>query len=84
MESRMPSTRPRSRSRPSCHRRGDAATVQSYLRAGRINELHVAIPPILLGGGSASSTNSATPGRHYRRTQLVSTRIVTHVVLSRT
>jgi len=30
---------------------GGAATVQQYLRAGLVDELHVAIVPILLGGG---------------------------------
>jgi dihydrofolate reductase len=31
---------------------GGAATIQQYLRAGLVNELHVAIAPILLGGGA--------------------------------
>jgi dihydrofolate reductase len=30
---------------------GGAATVQQYLRAGLVDEMHVAIAPILLGGG---------------------------------
>lgn len=30
---------------------GGAATVQQYLRAGLIDELHLVIVPILLGGG---------------------------------
>ena len=30
---------------------GGAATIQQYLRAGLIDELHVAIVPILLGAG---------------------------------
>jgi dihydrofolate reductase len=30
---------------------GGAATVQQYLRAGLVGEMHVAIAPILLGGG---------------------------------
>ncbi len=30
---------------------GGAATVQQYLRAGLVDELHVAVVPLLLGGG---------------------------------
>jgi dihydrofolate reductase len=30
---------------------GGAGTVQEYLRAGLVDELHVAVVPILLGGG---------------------------------
>ncbi|XAS69449.1 dihydrofolate reductase family protein [Micrococcaceae bacterium Sec5.7] len=30
---------------------GGAATVQEYLRAGLVDELHVAVVPVLLGGG---------------------------------
>lgn len=30
---------------------GGAATIQEYLRAGLVDELHVAVVPILLGGG---------------------------------
>jgi dihydrofolate reductase len=45
---------------------GGAATIQQYLRAGLVDELHVAVVPILLGGGerlfdnlSASERSSA-------------------------
>ena len=30
---------------------GGPATVQQYLRAGLVDELHVAVVPVLLGGG---------------------------------
>jgi dihydrofolate reductase len=30
---------------------GGAATVQQYLRAGLLDELHLAVVPVLLGGG---------------------------------
>ena len=30
---------------------GGAATVREYLRAGLVDDLHVAIAPVLLGGG---------------------------------
>jgi riboflavin biosynthesis pyrimidine reductase len=41
---------------------GGASTIQQYLRAGLIDEMHLAIVPILLGG-SASSTTSTTVQR---------------------
>jgi dihydrofolate reductase len=37
---------------------GGAATIQQYLRAGLVDELHLAIVPILLGAASGSSTIS--------------------------
>jgi dihydrofolate reductase len=39
---------------------GGASTVQQFLRARLIDELHVAIVPILLAGASGSSPTSAT------------------------
>jgi dihydrofolate reductase len=39
---------------------GGPATVQQYLRAGLVDELHVAVVPVLLGGGRAAPRR---PGR---------------------
>ena len=33
---------------------GGASTIQQYLRAGLIDELHIAIAPVLLGGRRAA------------------------------
>jgi dihydrofolate reductase len=33
---------------------GGANTIQQYLRAGLIDELHIAISPVLLGSGRAT------------------------------
>jgi dihydrofolate reductase len=63
--------------------RGGVATIQSYLRAGLVDELHVAVSPILLGAGERLFDGLGDAGRRYQCTQLVSTPKVTHVVLSR-
>jgi dihydrofolate reductase len=63
--------------------RGGVATIQSYLRAGLLDELHVAVSPILLGAGERLFDGLGNAGRRYQCTQLVSTATVTHVVLSR-
>jgi dihydrofolate reductase len=39
---------------------GGAATIRQYLRAGLIDEMHVAIAPILLGSGEHCSTGSTS------------------------
>jgi dihydrofolate reductase len=62
---------------------GGVATIQSYLRAGLIDELHLAISPILLGAGERLLDDLGDIGKHYECSQLVSTKTVTHVVLSR-
>ena len=37
---------------------GGASVAQQYLQAGLVDELHVHVAPVLLGGGSASSASS--------------------------
>ena len=58
---------------------GGAATVRQYLRAALIDELHLAIRPVLLGAGSTSSTistcrpwdmNARSTSRRTRRARL--------------
>ena len=39
---------------------GGVATIRQYLAAGLIDELHIAISPILLGSGEHLFTNIAT------------------------
>ena len=62
---------------------GGVATIQSYLRAGLVDELHLAISPILLGAGERLLDDLGDVGKNYECSQLVSTKTVTHVVLSR-
>lgn len=63
---------------------GGAATIQQYLRAGLIDEMHVAIVPILLGGGERLFDHLDGGPEGYECTQLVSSPAVTHVRLTRT
>jgi dihydrofolate reductase len=62
---------------------GGVATIQSYLRAGLVDDLHLAIAPILLGNGERLLDGLGDIGDRYECSQLVSTETVAHVVLSR-
>jgi dihydrofolate reductase len=62
---------------------GGAATIQQYLRAGLIDELHVAIVPILLGRGERLFDHLDGGAAGYACTELVSSPSVAHVCLSR-
>jgi dihydrofolate reductase len=62
---------------------GGASTVQQYLRAGLIDELHVAIVPILLGGGERLLKHLDGAVDLYQCVEMVSTPSVTHVRLAR-
>jgi dihydrofolate reductase len=62
---------------------GGVSTVQTYMRAGLIDEMHVAVVPILLGNGERLLDGLEEAVDLYECTQLVSTDAVTHVVLSR-
>lgn len=56
---------------------GGPATVQAYLRAGLVDELHVVIAPILLGGG-VRLFDGIGPGLGYECAELVSSPAVVH------
>jgi dihydrofolate reductase len=63
---------------------GGVATIQQYLRAGLIDELHLAVAPVLLGSGESlfPGINMRTLG--YERVEHVATDKATHVVLEKT
>lgn len=61
---------------------GGAATVRQYLRAGVIDELHLAVVPVLLGSGEHLFEYGAGAGS-YECAELVSSSGVTHVRLAR-
>lgn len=63
---------------------GGAATIQQYLGAGLIDEMHLVIVPILLGGGERLFENIRGGAVGYECVQHISTPSVTHVRLSRT
>jgi dihydrofolate reductase len=63
---------------------GGVATIQSFLRAGLVDELHLAIAPILLSSGERLLDGLESCADRYECTELVSSGVVvTHVVLSR-
>lgn len=63
---------------------GGVATLQQYLRAGLVDEMHVAISPVLLGSGEALFAGIDLPRLGYRCAEHVATPSATHVVLRKT
>jgi dihydrofolate reductase len=62
---------------------GGANTIQQYLRAGLIDELHVAIATVLLGGGERLFEGVDLRALGYECAQFVGSEKATHVVLRR-
>jgi dihydrofolate reductase len=64
---------------------GGVATIQQYLRARLIDELHLAIAPVLLGSGERLfSADIDLVSLGYRCTKHAATDKATHIVLQRT
>ncbi len=57
---------------------GGAATIQEYLRAGLVDELHVAIVPVLLGGGERFFDSLGDVPDGYECAELVAGESVVH------
>jgi dihydrofolate reductase len=62
---------------------GGVATVRQYLRAGHIDELHLAVAPVVLGRGEALFAGIDLRALGYRVTERVSSEHATHIVLGR-
>ncbi len=62
---------------------GGVATVQQFLRAGLVDEVHLAIAPVLLGSGERLFENLDLLKLGYNCTEHVPSDKATHVVLSR-
>ena len=62
---------------------GGVATIRHYLSAGLIDELHLAMSPVLLGRGEHLFSGIDLPALGYRVTERVATEAATHVVLAR-
>jgi dihydrofolate reductase len=60
---------------------GGASTIRQYLREGLIDEMHVAISPILLGSGEPLFTGIDALKLGYECAEHVVTPAATHVVL---
>lgn len=62
---------------------GGANTIQQYLRAGLIDELHIAISPVFLGAGERLFEGLDMRALDYQCVQSVRSEKATHVVLRR-
>ena len=62
---------------------GGVATVQAYLRAGLLDELHMVVAPVLLGRGERLLDDLGGALAAYECTEFVGTPAALHVVLSR-
>jgi dihydrofolate reductase len=62
---------------------GGVSTVRQYLQAGAIDEVHLALSPVILGRGEALFAGVDLPSLGYRVTQAVPTELATHLVLTR-
>jgi dihydrofolate reductase len=62
---------------------GGVATIQQYLRAGLIDEMHLAISPALLGTGEPLFAGLDLPRLGYQCTEHVGTEHALHVVFTR-
>ena len=63
---------------------GGASTIQQYLHAGLIDELHIALVPIFLGGGERLFDHPDGAPDGYECVRLVSSPSAVHIRLSRT
>jgi dihydrofolate reductase len=63
---------------------GGAATIQQYLKARLVDELHVAIVPIFLGAGERLFDHLDGGPVGYKSVELVSSPWVTHARFVRT
>lgn len=62
---------------------GGVATIRQYLAAGLVDELHLAISPVLLGSGESLFCDMNLAALGYRVAEHVPTPAATHVVLRR-
>jgi len=62
---------------------GGPATIRQFLREGLIDELHLAVAPVLLGDGEPLFAGIDLPSLGYRRVEQQASSAVMHVVLRR-
>jgi dihydrofolate reductase len=62
---------------------GGVSTIQQYLRAGLIDEMHLAISPVILGAGEQLFAGIDAAKLGYHCTEHVPTANATHVVLTK-
>src|SRR6202142_1833224 len=62
---------------------GGVATIRQYLLAGAIDEMHLALSPVVLGRGESLFSGMDLPGLGYRVTEAVPTGLATPLMLKR-
>ena len=62
---------------------GGASTIQQYLRAGLVDEMHVAVVPVLLGSGERLFEGIEDVADRYTLTELVTSPAVAHIRMTR-
>jgi len=62
---------------------GGVATIRQYVQAGLVDEMHLAISPMLLGSGEHLLAGIDLPALGYRVSQHVPSEAAMHVVLTR-
>ncbi len=62
---------------------GGASTIRQYLEAGRIDEMHFAMSPVLLGTGESLFSGLDLPKLGYRPSEHVTTPAAMHIVLTK-
>jgi dihydrofolate reductase len=62
---------------------GGVATIRAYLKAGLVDQMHLAISPVLLGEGEHLFSGLDLPKLGYRVADHVSSAAATHIVLTR-
>jgi len=63
---------------------GGVSVIRQYLEAGLIDELHLALSPVLLGGGEALFAGLDLPALGYSVAEHTTSPLALHVVLTRT
>ena len=62
---------------------GGVATVREYLRAGLVDDIHLAISPVTLGSGEALLAGIDLPALGFERTRHATTEQAMHIVLAK-
>ena len=62
---------------------GGVATVKQYVAAGHVDEIHLAVAPVVLGEGESFYSGVDLRALGYRKVEHVATDRATHVVLSK-
>ncbi|HEY4333250.1 MAG TPA: dihydrofolate reductase family protein, partial [Ilumatobacteraceae bacterium] len=62
---------------------GGVATVQAYLRAGLIDEMHITISPVLLGSGERLFDHLGATIDGYEVVEIIGSGTVSHVRIAR-